>query len=180
MHNQRSSSCIVLIAAAALTMWFLTFTASAVASVKPVNAETGGPADNYIELFLNRSSINLDPEGFILDMDVNLLDMVGVTGVDVTTGNGTLLSMFDDGGGRWDIHLSFGTLAELITLSDGLWTVEVFGASPSISTFTISTASLVEADLFPTPTGLSPAHGDQRLEPRGRPETVPARGGRRV
>ncbi|MCH7547677.1 MAG: hypothetical protein IID30_14860, partial [Planctomycetes bacterium] len=160
MHNQRSSSCIVLIAAAALTMWFLTSTASAVASVKPVNAETGGPADNYIELFLNRSSINLDPEGFILDMDVNLLDVVGVTGVDVTTGNGTILSMFDDGGGRWDIHLSFGTLAELITLSDGLWTVEVFGASPSISTFTVSSASLVEADLFPTPTGLSPAHGD--------------------
>jgi hypothetical protein len=113
-------------------------------------------------LILLRSDDYLHPSAsFQASFDVDLSDVTEVTGVTVTIGSTPYLLGNFDGGGLWtnDGDIVFADLTAMQTALDGEWTIDVEGASPSTSTFTLTTTSLVEADFYPTASDLSPANG---------------------
>ena len=119
-------------------------------------------AVNYVEVV----GVRVDDQaagfsGFRGSVFVNLEDETGVTGVSITSPGGMIaLSDDSDGAGTsWYNEADYATLADLINATNGLWTIDISGSSASSSSFTLSSGGLVDADFFPTPTGLTPAHG---------------------
>lgn len=98
-------------------------------------------------------------DAFIIFIEVDIPDVAGVTGVTVTSGGGGALALVDNGAGTWDAEWDFTNLVSMKATLNGVWTVVVSGASPSVSTFTIAAGSLVDASFFPTTSGITPANG---------------------
>ena len=97
------------------------------------------------------------------DRPVPPLELVeGVTGVTVTTANGIELLMenTESNPTRWINPGGIPDFATLIDAIDGTWTVEVFGDSPSTSTFAIDASSLTDGDFYATPGNVVPENGE--------------------
>ncbi|QNN21681.1 PEP-CTERM sorting domain-containing protein [Planctomycetales bacterium ZRK34] len=119
-------------------------------------------AVNYVEVI----GVRVDDQaagfsGFRGSVFVNLEDETGVTGVSVTAPGG-MTALFDDSDGAgtsWYDETDYATLADLVNATSGVWTIDISGSSASSSAFTLISGGLVDADFFPIPTGLTPAHG---------------------
>ena len=115
---------------------------------------------NFINLPITRVDDALFPStAFLANIDVNIPDESGVTGVSVTLGGGTVSVLEHIGGGEWFGEEPFTSLAAAKTGVNGTWTVEITGTTPSTSTFTLDVTSAVDGDFFATPTLTNPTHG---------------------
>ncbi len=132
----------------------------------PAQAESNAlPAANYVHLNMlrvdNAENPEENPDAFDIDILVSLEAEIGVTGVSVTTGGGSVWAFVNDidAVSEWSYFKHKASVAAIVAETNGTWTIEIFGSSPSTTTFTVNTSGYVDGDFYPTPTGLSPANG---------------------
>jgi len=83
-----------------------------------------------------------------------------VSGVTVTLGSGTIVGLqYEKSDHEWGVVLGFSDLASLKAEAHGVWIVQLHGAEPSVSTFTLEANSLDDADFFECPQPLEPIEG---------------------
>ena len=120
----------------------------------------GDCSNNFVELHLARIDEFDEPkDSFGLNINVVIPDEAGVTSVSVLTGGEFFILLQDGGNGSWGDQLAFADLASMRFALDGLWSIDVAGASPSTTEFTLSALALLESDFFAVPTGVTPADG---------------------
>jgi hypothetical protein len=130
------------------------------AGVRPVLA------DNYLHLSLFRIDNPAEPgDAFFASLNVVLEDVPGVTDVTFSIDGSPPESLEENGPGNWNIDGSYPSFAEMIAQIDGEYTIEIHGASPSVSTFTVDAVSLEDGDFYDVPFGLDPPHGAINVPP---------------
>ncbi len=117
------------------------------------------PASNYVSLALLRIDKPDNPAPFMVIFEVILQAETGVTGVSVFTPNATNLILYTDGDFAWNARLSLPDFASVIAATNGAFYVIITGDSVSITEFTVDTSGVLDSDIYPTPSGLTPAHG---------------------
>jgi hypothetical protein len=122
-------------------------------------AAAGG--GNHVHVVVERVDDDFTPESaFFTLFDIALPDETGVTSVTVTLPDGTPILLEDEGDGEWAEERDFADFASLKSAVNGTWTIDVAGSSPSTTTFLLDLESLVDGDLFATPTMVNPQSGE--------------------
>lgn len=122
-------------------------------------------ADNFVSVEIERIDDFLFPsDQFAVLFSVQLPDVAGVTGVDMTFGDSTVASMEGEGS-EWEGEVGFVDLASLKAMMHGTWTIEIFGSSESTSTFTLNANAVLDGDLCGTPMNVFPANGATDVDP---------------
>ena len=117
-------------------------------------------ADNFMNLILTRTDDFQSPGTlFSMNVDVELPDVAGVSGIDISTAGGGLFSLQPGGPTAWHTQAGYADLPTMSTALDGAWTITISGDTPSSSSFSLDGSSLQQSEFFQTATGLSPASG---------------------
>ena len=118
---------------------------------------------NFVNLALNQWDDKLFPlTEYGLEVKVVIPDVTGVTGVEMTLGNGTtVLTLADVGSGTWTPdEESFTSLVNTQSALDGTWEINIMGSNPSKTEFTFSTPTM---GYFAPPAVTNPTHGDPNV-----------------
>lgn len=118
-------------------------------------------ADNSVRLSLYQVDSFATTDTWAYEMEVDLPDVTGVTGVSVTTPT-TTLNLFNYGDETWstDELSGFSSFANLDSAIDGTWTIDIAGTNASNSSFTVDTSAntaLSAGDFFSPATPSTPS-----------------------
>lgn len=104
---------------------------------------------------------------FAFEVDITVSG--GAAGASITLPGGTFIPLEDDRetAGSWSLDLLFDSVRDFHQLTQGTWTITLsdVGGHVHVSTFDLDAGEILDADLFATPTVLSPQHGEVRVSP---------------
>ena len=127
-------------------------------------AEAGSA--NHVNLIIVRvDDFNFPTDSFGIGIEVMLPNVSGVTGVNVTSGDGSVVTLIEEYPGEWGDKVGFANFGVLQAFLDGAWTIDILGASPSTTTFTFDASAMVDGDFPVTSNVLNPLDGTSGVAP---------------